>query len=50
MIKRVSWSAIVAVLLSNFAIAFAVAGEQALALAFGLGAVTWAILSLKEKR
>jgi hypothetical protein len=48
-IQRVSWAAVLAGLLTILSIAAAVLREQALVLAFGLSAVTWAILSLKDR-
>jgi len=44
----VSWAAVGAVLFSVLAIVCAAYDRQALTIAFGLGAITWAILSLKQ--
>jgi hypothetical protein len=49
MVRRVSWSAVVAGLLTLAAIAFAAWEESTLAIALGLSAITWAILSLKDR-
>jgi hypothetical protein len=45
----VSWSAVAAVLFTALSLVAAMLQEQALTIAFGFGAVTWAILSLKDQ-
>jgi hypothetical protein len=45
----VSWAAVLAGVLTVLAMTAALLREQALVLAFGLSAVTWAILSLKDR-
>jgi hypothetical protein len=48
-LRRVSWSAVAALTFIVLALVAAMLREQALTIAFGFGAVTWAILSLKEQ-
>jgi len=45
---RVSWAAVAALTFIVLALVAATLREQALTIAFGLGAITWAILSLKQ--
>jgi hypothetical protein len=49
MVRRVSWSAVLAGLLTLAAIGFAALEEPTLAVVLGLSAITWAILSLKDR-
>ena len=48
-LRRVEWSAVLAVLLSILAFVAVGMGEEALGIVFALSAIMWAILSLKEK-
>lgn len=49
MLQRVSWSAVIAGLLTLAAISFAAWDESTLAVVLGLCAIAWAVLSLKDR-
>lgn len=49
MLRRVSWSAVAAVVFIVLAFVSVELGEDTYALVFALGSITWAILSLKEQ-
>ena len=49
MLKRVSWSAVATIVFMLLAITAALVEEDVLAITFALGAIAWAILSLKER-
>ena len=49
MLQRISWAAVLTGLLSLLALLAAMVKETDLVLGFGLSAVAWAILSLKDR-
>lgn len=49
MLRRIEWSAVLAVMLSAFAFYFVARGFYELAYVTAIVAVMWAILSLKER-
>jgi hypothetical protein len=49
-LKRVSWAAVASMLFVILALVSAALDEEAFAVTFALGSITWAILSLKEQR
>jgi len=48
-VQRISWAAVAALLFIVLTLVAAMLERQALTIALGFGAVTWAILSLKEQ-
>jgi len=49
MFTRISWAAVAALVFLVLSLVAAMIEEPSLTIAFGFGAVTWAILSLKER-